>query len=509
MSLYDDSECHIPMAVMADSYKAGHFLMYPEAKEMVAYGEFRVPFPGMNDNRFIFYGMDYYIKKYISRKWTKDDILDAKNFYSTHNIINSSYPFPEDLFNKFINENEGYFPVKIEALPDGSVAYIRTPVFKITASEEYSRLCTYFETLLTMVWYPSTVATLSRYTKDIIEEAFIKSVDEKNYYLLDSRLHDFGFRGCTCPEQSVIGGMAHMLNFEGSDTMSACYYAQKLNNNKPVGHSIPATEHSVMTSWKTEEEAIDNMITHFGNGIYACVMDSYDYERAINEVLPKCAPKIKEKNGTIVLRPDSGDPVEQVIKGLIAADNVFGHTLNSKEFKIINNASVIQGDGINYEIVKNILDAVLKNGYSAQNVAFGMGGGLLQKVNRDTMSFATKLSHITDIDGMERDIIKTPKTDDGKTSHPGKLFVGRLNEDSPPIVFASEEDHSGYTDCMRVVYDRRPVEKSKESFNIIKDRVTKEWKNTSSNGDPISPNLKKKTRSIITKIRDNLASTKS
>jgi nicotinic acid phosphoribosyltransferase len=296
---------------------------------------------------------------------------------------------------QFVEENEGYFPVVIEALPEGSVAYIHTPVFVISAEDQYSRLVTFLETILTMVWYPSCVATLSRYTRDAIEEGFNESVDDDMKWLLDSRLHDFGFRGCTSVEQSVLGGCAHLLNFEGSDTMSACYHAQfHLNGGRPVACSIPATEHSVMTAWPTEEAAMLNEIEHFGSGLFGCVMDSYDYDYALSDVLPKIADAVKAKKGKLILRPDSGDPVVQVIKGLTAAEKVFGCTTNAKGYKVLQHSAVIQGDGINYDTLRNIQAAVLAEGYSAENVAYGMGGALLQKLNRDTMSFATKVHFI-------------------------------------------------------------------------------------------------------------------
>jgi nicotinic acid phosphoribosyltransferase len=169
------------------------------------------------------------------------------------------------------------------------VANAHTPVYQITARKPYAALVTFLETILTHVWYPTTVATLSRRTKEIIEDAFHQSVDEDMYYLLPSRLHDFGFRGCTCVEQSILGGTAHLLNFQGTDTMSAAYYAQyHLNEGKPVAESIPATEHSVMTSWPNESKAIRNMIEKFGGEgkAFACVMDSYDFTNALTKILP-------------------------------------------------------------------------------------------------------------------------------------------------------------------------------------------------------------------------------
>jgi nicotinamide phosphoribosyltransferase len=149
-----------------------------------------------------------------------------------------------------------------------------------------------------------------------------------------------------------------------------------------------------MTAWPTEEAAMLNEIEHFGSGLFACVMDSYDYDYALSDVLPKVAGAIKAKKGKIILRPDSGDPVLQVIKGLKAAEKVFGCTNNGKGFKVLQHSAVIQGDGINYDTLRKIQTAVLAEGYSAENVAYGMGGALLQKLNRDTMSFATKVQFL-------------------------------------------------------------------------------------------------------------------
>jgi nicotinic acid phosphoribosyltransferase len=242
-------------------------------------------------------------------------------------------------------------------------------VYQIFAYKQYARLVTFLETILTQVWYPTTVATLSRRTKSLVEEAFQKSVDPEMHFLVQSRLHDFGFRGCTCVEQSILGGTAHLLNFDGSDTMSACWYAQfKLNNGKPVATSIPATEHSVMTSWPTERQALQNMIDKFGgqNAVFACVMDSYDYDNALNKVLPLVAESHKKKGGLMVLRPDSGDPVECIIKALQAGEQHFGAFKNKRGYKVLNGVAAIQGDGINYAVVRDILDATLKLGFSAQ-----------------------------------------------------------------------------------------------------------------------------------------------
>jgi len=483
----------LPLGVLADSYKPTHRFQYPASKKLVAYGEFRTPFAGLpsEDKRLVFYGIRYIVEQYLHRKWTLDDIEKVDSFYKTHNAGKTPFPWPKATFEKFVKENNGYFPVKIEALPEGSVVHTHTPVYQITAVGEYSPLCLFLETILTHVWYPSTVATLSRRTRDLIEEAFEETVDPDSYFLIDSRLHDFGFRGCTCVEQSVLGGLAHLLNFEGSDTMSAAYYAQfVLNNGKPVATSIPATEHSVMTSWPTESDAIRNMIDHFGSGVFACVMDSYDYHHALEKVLPEIAEYKVSKGGTIVLRPDSGDPVESVIKGLLAANTVFGSTVNKKGYKVINKAAVIQGDGINITVVKKILTATKEAGFSAQNVAFGMGGGLLQKVNRDTMGFATKLNFIEYENGEQRLVMKLPKTDSGKSSLPGILHVERSQPGRELVFNHMQNDRKN--NLLQVVYDHGPIAGlwENELFDHLKERVRKEWKEAPPDYDPISPQLK-------------------
>lgn len=191
--------------------------------------------------------------------------------------------------------------------------------------------------------------------------------------------------------------------------MSAAYYAQfHLNQGRPVATSIPATEHSVMTSYLNEKQAIEHMIKNFGTGVFAIVMDSYDYTAALEKVLPSVAKYKTEKGGFLVLRPDSGDPVEVVLQALREAEKVFGSDTNKLGYKVLRGVGVIQGDGIDHKIIGEILNKAHEEKYSAQNVTFGMGAGLLQKVNRDTMSFATKLCFIVYKDGSARFVASLP-----------------------------------------------------------------------------------------------------
>jgi len=400
---------------------------------------------------------------------------------------------------KFVKENDGYFPVKFQALRDGTAAHVHVPVYQITSEGEYSKLCTFLETVLTHIWYGSNVATLSRRTRDLIEQGFEKSVDDEFSFLIESRLHDFGFRGATGLEASVVGGTGHLLSFRGSDTMSAAFYAQfSLNNGKPVAQSIPATEHSVMTSWPSEEEAIRNMIKHFGDGFFACVLDSYDYDNCLTNVLPKIKDFKLERGGWMTMRPDSGDPSEAVLLGLKRAETVWGAEKNKKGYKVISGAAVIQGDGMTFKSIKQVLNDVMDAGYSVGSVLFGMGGGLLQRHNRDTMAFATKLSHIVYADGSEHDIMKFPKTDSSKISLPGVLEVKRV--DGIPTIFPEGEGPKDQDNLLEVVYDMRPLKDFKfDDFDTVRERANKEWRALPKLHDPISKELKVKIDAWVAK----------
>ncbi len=460
---------NISKFLKTDSYKLSHPDLYPDARKMVAYGEFRKPYSGVDDDRIVFYGIDYIVEKYLNHQWTLDELAEAEAFYLQHNAGLTPYPFPRKLFEKFIKENNGYFPVRLQALPEGTVIYPHIPVYQITAEGEYSRLVTFLETVLTSVWYTSNVATLSRHVKTIISAAFDRSVDDDARWLLNSRLHDFGYRGCSSEEQAMLGGAAHLLNFDGTDTVIAAEYAHMLNGGKPFAQSIPATEHSVMTAWPSELDAVRNLVTRFGHGVFACVADSYDYDAFLKRILPAVAKDVKAKGGTMVVRPDSGDPVESVMKALYACQAAFGFTYNKKGYKVLNNSAVIQGDGIDIGTIRDILSAVLKAEFSAQNVAFGMGAGLLHRHNRDTMSFATKLSYIEYADGSSKMVMKAPKTDSNKQSLPGILKV--IPGDTLKV--GTVEDHGD--DLLQVVYDCRPVASNTPAFLDIRQSIEEQW----------------------------------
>ena len=238
------------------------------------------------------------------------------------------------------------------------------------------------------------------------------------------KLHDFGSRGVSCQEQAMIGGAAHLISFRGSDTLAGIEMAHQFYDCNMAGYSIEASEHSTMTMQGRDKEieAFRNMIKQYGNNpIFACVSDSYDIFKACSELWgTELKQDIIDMKATLVVRPDSGDPIEVTLQTLDILAKKFGTITNSMGFKVLEHVRVIWGDGIVNEDVRAILEALKGNGYSADNIAFGMGGGLLQRLDRDTQQFAFKASWAK-IDGKEIDIYKEPVTDNGKNSKRGRL----------------------------------------------------------------------------------------
>lgn len=418
-------------------------------------------------------------------------------FLRTHNAGGTAFPWPKELFGRMVRERDGWFPVEIRALEEGSVAYPHVPLYTIRATREWAPLVTFLETLLTIsCWYPSTVATLSRRCRDVIESAFEASVDPAAYSLVESRLHDFGFRACASLEQAIHGGAAHLLSFRGTDTLPAAYYTQQaLNSGNPVAESIPASEHSVMMCYERDATAIRAMLEHFGGGAYSVVLDTFDYEEALRVDLPIVAAEATERGGFLIVRPDSGDPVEMTLLGLRALERTFGATVNGKGFKVITGAGIIFGDGINVPKIQAILAAVLAAGYSAQCLTFGMGSNLLHRIHRDTMSFATKVCHEERPDGSQRDLAKQPKGDSGKFSLPGKFNVVRDASDSITVFPAAEAPQSS-EDLLSLVYDNGPVPHTRKSFDSLRTSLNDAWHRAPKTPQVLSAGLQEKIKNF-------------
>ena len=405
--------------LLSDSYKTGHYLQYPPKTNTVySYFESR----GGRSPHTMFFGLQYYLKKYLQGVVvTEEKIQEAKEIITAH--MGNERLFNEKGWRYILENHGGKLPVRIKAVPEGAIV----DNFNVLVTVENTDpncywLTNYLETLLVQVWYASTVATQSNAILKMLTE-FAELTGDTS--LVNFKLHDFGFRGVSSVESAGIGGLAHLINFLGTDTMEALVFAKKYYNCDCAGFSIPASEHSTITSWgkENEDKAMENMLDQYSDcPLIACVSDSYDIFKACSDIWgTKLKDKIMKRNGTLVIRPDSGDPKTVILQILNILWDKFGGNVNNKGYKVLDpHVRVIQGDGVNYDSIKSILEAMEEQNYSIDNIAFGMGGALLQKLDRDTQKFAFKCSSIN-INGKEIDVYKKPITDIGKMSKKGRL----------------------------------------------------------------------------------------
>ncbi len=400
-----------------DSYKASHFAQYPEGTEAVfSYAEAR----GGPYAEAVFFGLQAILKQEFLTPVTVAHIDEAQDVLTAHGL-----PFYREGWERLVSRHGGYLPLDIRAVPEGSVIPVHQPLMTVVNTDpDFFWLTSYVETALLRVWYPITVATISHGVRRIIKAALDNTADDPDAEL-PFKLHDFGARGVSSEASAALGGMAHLVNFKGSDTLSAIMAARRLYNEPMAGFSIPAAEHSTITSWGRDNEvaAYANMVKQFGKpgGLYAVVSDSYDLFNVVEHLWGETLrQQVIDAGATLVVRPDSGDPVTVVARTVQLLAEKFGTTINSKGYRVLNTVRVIQGDGVNPVSITAILDRLTADGFSASNIAFGMGGALLQKCDRDTMQFAYKAS-AAKVKGAWRDVYKDPVTDSGKRSKRGLL----------------------------------------------------------------------------------------
>ncbi len=441
-----------------DSYKVSMFKQYPGATSGVySYIESR----GGRYDRTVFFGLQAFIKEYLLAPISQADIDIADEILTAH-----GEPFNRAGWQYILDKHNGYLPVVIRAVPEGTVVPVSNVLATIENTDpECFWLTTWLETtLLRAIWYPTTVATQSWTIKRVILDYLEKTGDPTT---ISFKLHDFGARGVSSMESAGIGGAAHLVNFMGTDTITGVLYAREYYNAGIAGFSIPAAEHSTITSWGREGEvdAYRNMLDKFAKpgAIVAVVSDSYDVYNAAEKLWgEELREQIVESGATVVIRPDSGDPVEVNRRLIEILGEKFGYTKNSKGFKVLNNVRLIQGDGVNELTIRSILGAFMAMGWSADNIAFGMGGALLQAVDRDTQKFAMKCSAMRNLkwpnfEPQWYDVQKDPITDPGKKSKAGRVTLwtnsgGEFASGVTAPTGWSDKGIGGWTEALQEVY---------------------------------------------------------
>lgn len=409
------------LILSADSYKCSHYAVYPkDISGMFSYIEAR-----SKGDTIVLFGLQMFIQKYLRNPITKDMIDEAEKFLSAH-----GEPFDRSNWEYILDEYDGYIPVTIRSVDEGVPIQSRNAIVTVECPDpKVFWLASYLETSLQRgVWYPTTIASNDYAVKKSIRSYFETSGADMG--MLPFMLHDFGGRGVSSEESAQIGGAAHLVNFMGSDTMSGIRAANFYYDCPMAAFSVPASEHTVQTSFGSSTidqlDYLRTMIKTYGKpgAIVSIVIDGYDTFREAEALCTTLKQEIIDSGCKVVFRPDSGDPLDIVPRLLKLQEATFGYTMNSKGYKKINNVGIIQGDGVDPLLIDQLLLKITNMHYAADNIVFGSGGSLLQKVNRDTYKFAQKASAIL-VDGVWVGISKDPITDPGKASKKGRLTLLR------------------------------------------------------------------------------------
>ncbi len=421
---------------LADGYKVDHRSQYPVGTEMV-YSNWtprKSRIEGVD--KVVSFGLQYFIKKYLQENFDRDFFNRPKaDVLAEYKRRINTYLGPEAITFEHIEalHNLGYLPIEIKALPEGTKVPIRTAMFTIKNTlPEFFWLTNFLETIMScVIWLPCTSATISHeYHKILNRFAELTGADPD---FIPFQAHDFSFRGMAGLEAARMSGAAHLLNFAGTDTIPAIDFLERYYGadaeQELVGVSVPATEHSVMCmgTQVDEVDTFERLIKEvYPKGIVSIVSDTWDFWKVITEYLPALKETILNREGKVVIRPDSGDPVKIICgdpeaapgspeyKGAISClYETFGGRLTKKGYKQLNeHIGLIYGDSITLERCQAICEQLEAKGFASSNVVFGIGSYTYQYVTRDTFGFAMKATY-GEVEGRGREIFKDPKTDDG------------------------------------------------------------------------------------------------
>ena len=421
--------------LLTDGYKVDHRRQYPDGTTLV-YSNW-TPRKSRIDgiDEVVFFGLQYFIKKYLLEdfetcffKQPKEKVVEdyrrTINNYLGENKVGTKHI--EDL------HDLGYIPMVIKALPEGASVPVRVPMFTIyNTLPEFFWLTNYFETLLSaIIWMPCTSATIAKHYRKILDQYAEQTSSQPDF--VNWQGHDFSMRGMSGIEAAVSSAAGHLLSFTGTDTIPAIHFLEKYYNansdKELIGGSVAATEHSVMCMGTTEGEleTFKRLICDvYAKGVLSIVSDTWDLWKVLTEYLPLLKKEIIARDGKVVIRPDSGDPVDIICgnangkneserKGVIELLwDTFGGEINAKGYKeLIPQIGAIYGDSINLERAVQICERLKEKGFASTNVVLGIGSYTYQYNTRDTFGFAMKATY-GEVNGVGREIYKDPVTDDG------------------------------------------------------------------------------------------------
>lgn len=483
--------------MLIDFYKADHRRQYPEGTELV-YSNFtpRKSRQAENEN-LVFFGLQYFVKEYLVKQWNegffnipKEKVIADYKRRMDNALGKDSIPI------EHIAElhDLGYLPLVVKGLPEGTIVSPKIPVVTVyNTVPKFFWLTNYLESLMSAIlWKPATSATTAFQYRKVFNEFAHDTVGDKDIDFVYWQGHDFSFRGMSGIEDACMSAAGHLLSFYGTDTVPAIDFHEMYYNansdNELVGGSVPATEHSVMCMGTKDNEiaTFERLIEKiYPAGIVSIVSDTWDFWKVITEFLPQLKTKILARNGKVVIRPDSGDPVKIIVgdksatpgspeyKGAIECMwEVFGGTTTEKGYKLLDShIGLIYGDSITLQRQKDILNGLKEKGFCSFNVVLGIGSYTYEYVTRDTYGFAMKATY-GEVNGEARNIFKDPKTDDGtKKSAKGLMQV---TEQKGKLVMKDqctwEEEKQG---LLQTVFENGKV-LNEQSLSEIRARINKQ-----------------------------------
>jgi nicotinamide phosphoribosyltransferase len=419
-----------------DVYKMGHMEQYAPGCNKV-----RSSLVARTDAKYratVFFGLQYYLKTYLSTPLTREmgyEFLEYRKM-----ILGQENP--QEIVDRIMALCDlGYWPLEITAVPEGTVMSVQNILMEMTNTlDDFHWAVGYIESLIIKIWDPITTAACSLTYRQVVEDAFARTVSSDLQFLKQFMVHDFGYRGSKTEEEACLTGAAHLLSFTGSDTVPALPFVLEqyhANRNNLIMASVPASEHSVACSFGRDQELayFRNMLRLYPTGIVSMVSDTYNVYKVLTVFARALKDEILARDGKTVFRPDSGNP-EYIIcgdpsapvgspewKGAIRLlDEIFGSTINEKGFKELNpKVGLIYGDGMYLERYVRTLNRLEELGYAASNLVIGVGG-ILRFHSRDTMGFALKATYV-EVNGEPREIEKDPVTDYKKKSYKGLVAL--------------------------------------------------------------------------------------
>lgn len=483
-----------PATLLCDFYKVSHREQYPENTEVV-YSTW-IPrsnkyFP--NADKVVAFGIQSFVKKYLIEYFNQHFFSRSKqevvNEYIrflkfTLNVENPNSTHIEEL------HDLGYLPIVIKAVKEGTRVPMRVPMMVMeNTNDKFFWLTNYLETIISNeLWLPSTSATIAYTYREILDKYALQTTGTTEGVGFQG--HDFSMRGMGAFEASISSGAGHLLSFVGTDTIPAIAYHEEYYNanieHELVGTSIPATEHSVMCSYgnANEFELFKHLMTSvYPRGLFSVVSDTWDFWKVVGEYLPQLKQEIMDRDGKVVIRPDSGDPVKIVTgdpnantelerKGLIECLwDIFGGTVTDQGYKLLDShIGAIYGDSITLERAKHILSILEKKGFASTNIVFGIGSYTYQYNTRDTFGFAMKATYVK-VNGEDRLIYKDPKTDDGtKKSLRGKVHVVNNNGELKAIDGFDSKTNIRTPDMLEVVFENGKLVRD-DTLSSIRERL--------------------------------------